>query len=218
MENNNNEKNNAGKKIDQATRKKITVAVFVLAIFCVLGTAGYYFYNSKQVYVEKAEISAPTILLSSENAGTLEEVYVKTGDYLAENASVARVGDEIIKTKDAGVVIDINTNIGTTFNKGQTVATLISPAALRVVGHVAENKGLKDIRVGQTVIFKVDAFGGKKYYGLVDEISETARSGDIVFNISDKRQQQEFDVKVRFNINDYPELKNGMSAKLWIYK
>jgi hypothetical protein len=25
-------------------------------------------------------------------------------------------------------------------------------------------------------------------------------------------------VKARFNLSEYPELKNGMSAKMWIYK
>jgi len=218
MENNNKEKNNEGKKLDQKTRKKIIIAAVILIVLGSLGIAGYYFYNAQRVYVEKAEISAPEILLSSDNGGTLEEVYVKTGDYVLENASIARVGDEIIKTKDAGMVIDVSTNIGTAFSKGQAMATLIDPSALRVVGHVAEDKGLENIKIGQTAIFTVDAFGGKKYYGVVDEISNTARSGDVVFNISDKRQEQEFDVKIRFNINDYPELKNGMSAKLWIYK
>jgi hypothetical protein len=87
-----------------------------------------------------------------------------------------------------------------------------------VVGHVQETKGLKYLQVGQAAMFKIDAFGGKKYYGVVDEIGETSRQSGIIFNISDKREVREFDVKVRFDVNAYPELKNGMSAKLWVYK
>jgi len=45
-----------------------------------------------------------------------------------------------------------------------------------------------------------------------------SREGDVVFNISDKREVKQFDVKVRFDISKYPELKNGMSAKMWIKK
>ena len=62
------------------------------------------------------------------------------------------------------------------------------------------------------------AFGSKEYSGVVDEISPTSNVGDIVFNISNARQQQTFNIKIRFDVTQYPELKNGMSAKLWIYK
>jgi len=66
--------------------------------------------------------------------------------------------------------------------------------------------------------FTVDAFGSRKFQGIVDEISPTARQEDIVFNISDKRQTNQFDVKIRFDVSAYPEIKNGMSAKVWIYQ
>ena len=79
-----------------------------------------------------------------------------------------------------------------------------------------ENKGLDRVRVGQYVTFTADAFGSKQYTGIVDEISPEARSGDIVFTISDARQEQVFDVKVRFDTTLYPELKNGMSARIWV--
>jgi multidrug resistance efflux pump len=94
----------------------------------------------------------------------------------------------------------------------------MDPSTLRVVGQVDENKGLADVHVGAPVRFTVDAFGAKEYLGVVDEVSPTAHAGDVVFNISDQRQVQTFDVKVRFDTAAYPELKNGMSAKIWIYK
>jgi hypothetical protein len=95
---------------------------------------------------------------------------------------------------------------------------MIDSTDLRVVGHLDEDKGLKDVQVGQLAIFKLDAFGGKKYLGVVDEISETSRESGVVFNISDKREVKQFDIKVRFDTDAYPELKNGMSAKIWISK
>jgi multidrug resistance efflux pump len=148
----------------------------------------------------------------------LEEVFVNEGDKVSANQSIARVGDEIIKAKSDGIVVAINENIGTSFNPGQAVASMIDPSDLRVVGHIEEDKGLANIQIGQPVVFTVDAFGSKKYYGVVDEISDTSRESGIVFNISDKREVKQFDVKVRFDVNKYSELKNGMSAKVWIYK
>ena len=67
-------------------------------------------------------------------------------------------------------------------------------------------------------MFTVDAYGAKEYHGVVDSVSPTARTSDIVFSISDKREEKQFDVKVKYDIYAYPELKNGMSVKMWIYK
>jgi len=74
------------------------------------------------------------------------------------------------------------------------------------------------VSVGDAVTCTVDAFGGKSYQGVVDEVSPTSRARDVVFTISDQRPINQFDVKVRFAPAKYPELKNGMSARIWIYK
>jgi multidrug resistance efflux pump len=95
---------------------------------------------------------------------------------------------------------------------------MIKPDDLRVVAQIEEDKGLSEVTVGQRAFFTVDAFGSKKFDGIVDEVSPTSRQSDVVFNISSQRQEQEFNIKIRFDVNKYPELKNGMSAKSWIYK
>jgi hypothetical protein len=94
---------------------------------------------------------------------------------------------------------------------------MIDPSQLRIVGTIDENKGLNKIRVGQLASFTVDAFGSKTYNGVVDEVSPSSRQTDVVFNISDSRPVNQFNIKVRFDQNSYPELKNGMSAKLTIF-
>jgi hypothetical protein len=38
-----------------------------------------------------------------------------------------------------------------------------------------------------------------------------------VFNISDERPTNQFAVYVRFDPAQYPQLKNGMSARIWVY-
>jgi hypothetical protein len=112
----------------------------------------------------------------------------------------------------------VRNNIGELVSPATPVVTLIDPRELRVVGQVDEDKGLADVHVGEHAIFTVDAFGGKEYQGIVDEVSPSSRASGIAFNISDKRETRQFDIKVRFDITSYGELKNGMSAKLWIYK
>jgi multidrug resistance efflux pump len=211
---NNGDNNGNGNKTRQ-------VMIFVLIIFVVAASfIGIIYLDaiSKRVYVEKSEIDAPQVALSSASRGILEELYAKTGDEIAADDIVARVGNELVKSKDAGLVISRQDEIGKYFNPGEAVVTMIRPFDLRVVGRLEEDKGLKDVKVGQRVFFEVDAFGTKQYEGVIDEVSPTSRASDVVFSISDQRQENEFNVKARFNISEYPELKNGMSAKMWIYK
>jgi len=203
----------------KANRNKIIIVVSIIVII-LSGIGGLIYWNtiSTRVYIENASVSAPVINLVPIVGGTLQEVYVNVGDLVNMYSPIARVGNELIKAKSGGQILSVNLNIGANFGPGQAVATMINPHDLRIVGQVREDKGLKDIKVGQTAIFTVDAFGSKKYSGIVDQISPTSNQGDIVFNISNARQENEFDIKVRFNVTQYPELKNGMSAKLWIYK
>jgi multidrug resistance efflux pump len=200
-------------------RNKIIIAVAILLI--VAGSvAGIVFWKASlsKVYIEDAKIYAPTIGLYAKTAGTLQETFVNIGDAVKTNDPVARIGNELVKAKTDGVILTIETSIGSSFSPQTAVATMINPQDLRVVAQTKEDKGLKFIKVGQQAYFTVDAFGSQEYYGVVDQISETSNEGDIVFSISDERQEKAFDVKVRFNVQSYSELKNGMSAKLWVIK
>ncbi len=211
-------------KKEEKSLQKVKRNVWILNMLVALVIAGglaafvYFKTTSVRIYTDKAAVESPIISLAPKSSGILQEVYVHEGDRISADTTVARVGNELIKTQVDALVIGVKDDIGTTFNPGTAVVTVIDPNELRVVGRVSEDKGLRDVAVGQRAVFTVDAFGSKTYDGIVDEISPTSDQGDIVFNISDKRQENEFDVKVRFNIDKYPELKNGMSAKLWIYK
>ena len=192
--------------------------LFIVVLVGFLGGLGYWKISSDRIYIEKSEISGTEISLSPQTNGILFENFVKDGDIVGENAPIARIGNELIKSKVGGMIISSRDDVGTVFNRGQAVAKMIPLETLRVVGRVEEDKGLRDISVGQSAIFTVDTFKGKEYFGVVDEISPTSREGDIVFNISGKREVREFNVKIRFDLEKYPELKNGMSAEVWVYK
>jgi len=207
-----------------AKKGNAMLVVWVVLGFVVIGAIGgglYWYVSSKTVYIDLSQISAPLINLSPVNSGVLEAVYVNSGDMVAINTPVARVGNEIVEAKVAGEIVSVDNNIGQYINvmTGQgTVATMIDPTQLRVVGNLDENKGLADVQIGDAATFTVDAFGSKVYKGVVDEVSQTSNQSDVVFNISNQRPTNQFAVKVRFDPTLYPELKNGMSAKIWVYK
>jgi multidrug resistance efflux pump len=199
-------------------KRTIIYVLAGLASLAVIFGSLYLVNTSKRVYAENAYIDAPVVNLVTQTNGILEVVFVKAGDKVPEFYPVARVGNELIKSQVSGEILSVRDDVGTVFSKGQTIVSMIDPEELRVVARIEEDKGLNEIKIGQSVIFELDAFASKEYSGVVDEISPTSREGDIVFNISGKRQTKEFNVKIRFDVSAYPEIKNGMSAKAWIYK
>jgi len=196
----------------------ISGAVAALLIAGVLAGAIYWRVISHRIVIDKSMISASPIDLAAKTAGPLEEVFVNEGDEVLANAVLARVGNELIKAKTAGLVIGVKKDIGQLFNSGTPVISMIDLSQLRVVGQIDENKGLADITVGQSAVFTVDAFGSQKFTGVVDEINQTSNDSGVAFSISDKREIKKFDIKVRFNTLAHPEFKNGMSAKITIYR
>ena len=200
-------------------RRPLIVAAFVIIVIGGgIGAFAYILASSKTVYIDTATIQAPVVDLSSSSAGVLNAVYVAEGQVIPQNTVVAEVGTELIKSTSGGLVTLVNNNIGKTVTPSDTVVETIDPTALQVVGEVQENKGLVDIAVGQKAEFTVDAFGSEKFDGIVSEVAPTSQSSDVVFNVSDQREEQNFDVKVSYDTNEYPQLKEGMSAKLWVYK
>ena len=192
----------------------LTIVLFVLLIWSTL----YLGSAQGRISIDKSEINAPIISLSPATGGVLEKIFVTEGQLIPEDMVVAQVNGQQIKSKIAGLVVAVQNTPGQIVNAQSPVVQMIDPSELKVIGHIEENKGLANIKVGQKVVFTVDAFGSKQYNGYVSSISPTSRASDLVFSISDKRQEQVFDVKVKFNVDAYPELKNGMSAKMWITK
>lgn len=210
----------SGSRTPNVTRKRVWlyVGLAVVSIVSTIGAVLYIVDQNRYVYTDKAEVSAPLIKLTAGQSGILKRVMVTDGEWLYANESVARIGDQIVQTQVPGIAVQVKQDIGANYGPGDAVVTEVEPKELRVVARIEEDKGLKDIYIGQTAFFTVDAFGSKRYEGTVESISDTNRQGDVVFNISDKRETKEFDVKIAYNYSLHPELQNGMSARVWIIK
>ncbi len=189
----------------------------IIVIFLLLGIFIFWRATVGQIKIENSLIDAPIIALSPATPNTLEEIYVKAGDVVQANTPVAKVGSETLTSKVAGIIVSVNHQEGQIFTPGQAVVSMINIAEERVVGKIDEDKGLSKVKIGQKATFTVDAFGNKKYVGVVDEVSPISDTSGIVFNISDKRAVKQFDIKVLFDTKKYPELKEGMSAKITIF-
>jgi multidrug resistance efflux pump len=186
-------------------------------IFGLLGLFLFWQAEKSSVFIENSNLEAPIINLAPSAPGVLDALYVKEGDVVTANSPVALVGSQIISAKDGGVVSYAPEVLGSYFSPGQTVVSIVNVNEMKVVGQLEETKGLENIVAGQRATFSVDAFPGKTYVGVVDEVSTVSDDTGVLFNISDQRPIEKFDVKVRFNVTDYPELKSGMSAKITVY-
>ena len=191
--------------------------IAVVVIFGCLALFLFWQAERNTVFIENSDLEAPVVNLSPTSPGVLNVLYVKEGDRLFANSQVALIGSQIIWTKNSGIVSYAPAVLGAYFSPGQIVASIINDQEMKVVGQVEETKGLADIKVGQRASFTVDAFPGKKYEGIVSEISPTSNETGVAFSISDKRPVKKFDIKVKFNVSNYSELKNGMSAKITVY-
>lgn len=202
----------------QKKRKVIRIVVAILATLSLLGFGYYWFYMRTVIFTDKASISAPLIDIGSEKPGTLKEIFVKEGDIIKPYAHIARIDNFYVSSKASGMVIKTNDLAGKFFTPGQPIITIINPDDMRVLAHIEENNGLSEIHLGQKVKFTVDAFDSKEYTGVVDEIAKSSDESSVAFSISDKREVKQFIVKIKYDVAAYPELLNGMSARVWIYK
>jgi multidrug resistance efflux pump len=188
----------------------------VVVVALLIGVLTYKTLASR-VAIDLSTISAPEIAIGPEQAGVLQSVNVKAGDMVTPGEAVAQVGAEVLSAQVAGLVIDVQNVPGQVFSPGQAVVTMVEPQDLRVVGTIDENKGLSKLKVGDPAYFTVDAFGSERFVGVVDEISPTANQTGVAFSISDQRPTNQFDVKVRYDTTKYSYLRNGMSARLYVY-
>jgi len=192
--------------------------VLVTIIIIIIASILIYVNISSKISIDSSVIYAPTISLAPLTPGVLERIYVSEGDAVGKRKTVALIGGQPLTTTTGGIITSIKNTPGQIVSSATPIIEMIDPTQLRVIGHIDEDKGLADIRVGQKVTFTVDAFGSKQYEGVVESIGASARQQDIVFSISDKRQVSQFDITVKYDVDKYPELKNGMSAKMKVYK
>ena len=206
------------KLLDPARRTTYIAWGSIFCVVCVIAGLLYWNHQRKYVFSEHAEVSAPLIELAPMVGGELKRVSVRQGESVSAFQTVARVGDEIISTHVPGIVTNVQRDIGAVYQPGQAVVTMIDPQELHIVAHIEEDKGINEIQEGQNVIFTVDAFGSEQFEGTVESLARTKKAGDVVFSISDKREMQEFDVRIQYDRTRYPQFQNGMSARVWIVK
>ena len=191
--------------------------IAIALIFGILGVFLYWLSVKDTIFIENSYLDAPVANISPTIPGMLNALYVKEGDKVAPNSQIAIVGSEILYAKDGGIISSAPEILGSYYSPGQTVISVVDNSQMKVIGSIDETKGLKNIINGERATFTVDAYPGKTYEGIVDEVSPVSEDTGVVFSISDNRPVKKFDIKINFDDRKYPELKSGMSAKITVY-
>ena len=207
------------KKIFFLFKNKNFLKMAGIVCLLVILTGIYVFYQKTtgRVFIDKSLIQAPVITISPSLSGKVQEIDVKEGQLVQNGDTLAIVGSETLRADTDGLIISASDLTGSTVNPQTPLIQMIRPVYMRIVGTIDENKGLKDIHVGQVVSFSIDALPGNTYWGYVDEISPSAVAPAFSFSTSTERSVQQFTVYAKFDSAQYPAIKNGMSAKMVVY-
>jgi multidrug resistance efflux pump len=187
-----------------------------LAVFLI---GGFIFYEKlrDRVSIVDSLVSAPIITISPLNPGTLFDMRAYEGEEVNKGDTLAIVGTQSLSAYQDGLIVGTDQAVGSLVSAQTPVIQMVNLSDMRIAGTNDENKGLNKIAVGQAVSFTIDALPGLTFWGYVDEISQTAKQTQLQFSVSSERPTQQFIVYAKFDASKYPQIKNGMSAKMTIY-
>lgn len=190
-----------------------------MVILVILLVGGLYFYESRvdRIFIDDSLVQGSIITIAPSAGGELNKLYVYEGENVNNGDPLAEIGNQLVRADSDGLIVQANQAIGSTISVASPAIQMIDPATLRIAGTIDENKGLSQIKVGQVVSFTVDAFPGNTYWGYVDEVSPTSKQTALTFTISSERPTQQFTIFARYDPQKYPEIKNGMSAKMTVF-
>ncbi len=197
--------------------KVLRILVAILVVTIAAGGFAFFEFTTGRVFIDNSLVQSPVSSLEPITPGKLQELDVYEGEYVKKGDTVGIVDGQSIFAPTSGLIIMANNQIGSNVSDQNPIAQLINPANTRIAGTIDENKGLDEIKIGQVVSFTIDALPGQTFWGYVDEISPSAKQTQATFSISSERPTQQFVVYAKFDSNTYPQIKNGMSAKMTIF-
>ena len=200
------------------SNKALVRALLALILAIVVVGGGLYLGKTQgRVFIDNSLVQAPIISISPASPSKLMEMDVYEGQKVTKGDTLGIAGTDTFRADTDGLIIMANQQIGSLVSAQNPLVQMINTADMRVAGTIDENKGLDQINPGQVASFTVDALPGETFWGYVDEVSPSAKQTQLSFSISSERPTQQFIVYVKYNADKYPEIKNGMSAKITVY-
>ncbi|WP_418791840.1 efflux RND transporter periplasmic adaptor subunit [Phosphitispora sp. TUW77] len=158
-------------------RKAIVLSVLIGALLLACGVGLYFFIDSSRYFTtDNAKVTAKMYYITPNMSGELIEWSVIEGDRVEKNEVLGR--QEVlpyITSPVAGTVVKSNGVPGQIVNPATQLAVIADTDNLYIGVNVEETDIVK-IKVGQTVDVSIDAYSGKTFKGVVEEIDQTTQT------------------------------------------
>lgn len=210
--------------VTRKSRKKTIVAVFLGIAAIIAGSAGFYYFSSAGNYfaTDNAKVTAKMYTVTPFASGKLLEWNAKEGERVEKDQILGR--QEVlpyITSPVTGTIIKNNVNEGQTVSPASQLAVIADTDNLYIGVNIEETDIMK-VGVGQVVEVKIDAYAGRTFSGVVDEIdraTQTYFSGAASFNTSGTytKVTQHIPVKVLIDNDEKLPLTFGMNANVKIH-
>jgi RND family efflux transporter MFP subunit len=163
--------------------------------------------------------SASSSAATSRTSVSLRQAQLRSARTNVESAQLAveeaerRLSEMVIRAPVSGTVLSVDVELGsivasgiTSVSGGSSVVTIADLSDLRVIGQIDEAQ-VGEVRAGQDVTVRVDAFSDRTFTGRVERVSPL---GETTSNVVT------FDVEIAVTDKDASLLRSGMSADLEI--
>jgi multidrug resistance efflux pump len=219
-------------------RRVILVPVLItVALLAIIGGVGYWIYDGYMYYnTDDAQISGQIVNVSAPVAGQLQTFTVKQGDIVTAGQTIGTISSTGAATATAApriTVVNVTSPISgtilqTSAVQGQSVAPGLSIVQLTNLNTVnitayVDESAINNIKVGQDVDVKVDAYSDTTYTGHVQQIVQAAASTFSLLPTQDNasgnftKVSQRIPVIISIDGNGGKALLPGMSASVTIH-
>jgi multidrug resistance efflux pump len=220
-------------------RRVILVPVLItVALLAIIGGVAYWIYNGYMYYgTDDAQVSGQIVNVSAPAAGQLQTFTVKQGDTVtagqtigtitetgatATTATAPRTTSVNITSPISGTILQTSAVQGQSVSPGLSIVQLTNLSNVNITAYVDENS-INNVKVGQDVDIKVDAYSDTTYTGHVQQIVQAAASTFSLLPTQDNasgnftKVSQRIPVIINIDGNGGKALLPGMSANVTIH-
>lgn len=219
-------------------RRIILVPLLVVVILlAVVSGIGYYIYNNYMYYTtDDAQVTGSIVAVSAPTAGALTTLSVKQNDTVTAGQTIATVTppptvgangttrqpDAIsITSPISGTILQTPAVQGQTVAPGLTILQVTDLNALTVTAYVDEN-ALSNVKIGQDVTIRIDAYGDTSFTGKVKQIVQATAGSFSLLPVQDNasgnftKVGQRVPVIISLDGNGGKDILPGMSTEVTI--
>lgn len=204
-------------------RKKILWSILAVVLVIAAGASFYYFTYSRNYFTtDNAKVTAKMYTITPYTSGELLEWKIQEGQKVAKHEILGRQASlPYIVSPIDGTIVKNNVTEGQIVSPGTALAVVADTGNMYIGVNIEETEIMK-VKTGQEVDVKIDAYPGRTFPGVIEEIDQTTQtylSNPTSFSTSGTytKVTQLIPVKVVIENKENLPLTFGMNATVKIH-